>query len=138
MRSNNVSQTVDDTDQVLNTGGVDAALCSGGNESISWTQVYPVALTPANTYSGANPASKTVKTCNSGEPVNCGTGDFWLSGPTTPKVLVIQPCICRTWRVHCSMRGWFLWRVPRNHGFSSSSRATFRPTLQRSYWENSR
>lgn len=83
--ANNVAQTIVDSTQVLNTGGIDLASCpSGSNESEPWTEVYPnPGVTSSSTFGGSNPAAAQLVSCNKGgssghnDPVNCATGDLW-------------------------------------------------------------
>lgn len=72
-----VPTTFQDTQQVLNTGGLDLAACpSGTNESQPWS-LLGGGLTPGQLNGYGSPAAPQVPQCNSGQPVNCATGNFW-------------------------------------------------------------
>src|SRR5207245_598941 len=73
---NGATSSFVDTNQVLNTGGVDLADCPGGNESQPWTQLNDAV--PASFWNGGGSRSApNTKTCQQGRPVVCTTGDFW-------------------------------------------------------------
>jgi RHS repeat-associated protein len=78
---NGTSTAYVDSNQILNTGGVDFADCptvGGNNESQPWTQLND--QVPAGFFNGGGSHSAPqVKTCQSGQPVVCTTGDFWES-----------------------------------------------------------
>jgi YD repeat-containing protein len=72
-----VQTTFRDTQQVLNTGGVDLADCPATtNESQPWSLLGGGVTAPQLNGNGS-PASPQVPQCNSGAPVNCATGNFW-------------------------------------------------------------
>jgi RHS repeat-associated protein len=75
--ANSVLQPFTDASQVLDTGGIDLASCpSGTNESQPWTQINE-GVSVDQQYGGSNPSEPQQNGCNTGQPVDCATGDFW-------------------------------------------------------------
>lgn len=76
---NGAQETFTDAGQVLNTGGIDLASCPvGSNESEPWTQLNG-GVGSDQQYGGSNPSVSQLAGCNTGDPVDCATGDFWES-----------------------------------------------------------
>ena len=87
--ANSVTNTLSDTSQVLNTGGIDRANCPppGSNESEPWSSLTPTLgpeggpPTAAETRAGGSPSEPCTKCQTSspkvGEPIDPATGDFY-------------------------------------------------------------
>ncbi len=82
---NGTSETLDDTNKVLNTGGIDKASCPkttdspDPNESHSWVQLTTTNAPKISTGIGGSSGGVSVNTPNTncGDPVECASGDFW-------------------------------------------------------------
>ncbi len=76
--ANGAAQTFADTQQVLNTGGIDLNACpTGTNESQPWTHIGGRPIPPGFMGGGGNPFAPQIPSCNAGHPVNCATGNLW-------------------------------------------------------------
>jgi RHS repeat-associated protein len=75
---NGISQTISDSQQVLNTGGMDLAACAGSpNESKPWTQLWPGPPDASFQNGGGNPTADQYAVCVCADPVDVATGDYW-------------------------------------------------------------